>query len=312
MALIALIASAACAFCAVLFACPGHSGSHKTVSRVLRRTSRLLSGLVSALSRTSAAEAVSRSKSASVAADSLRSWFQGRGIHLTNAESAAVLILLSGASALLGALLAASPLGAAVGFAAFMLGTGAFASKRRRAHEQALSSEMPAVFRSLAVSLGSGLTLSQAIAYVGSREDSVAAPAFAHCSLRLMCGDPYEEVLLDLSRELNTSGAGLLASALAISHRTGSPLHGLFMRSAGLVERAGELERLLVVKTAQVRLSVRVVCLLPALLVAILLMISPDYQAGISTPAGMVSLALAVCMDLAAVLIVRSLSKVVL
>ena len=311
MALAALIVSAVSAFCAAMFACTSQSGTHKAFSRLLRRTSRLLGSLVSALSRTSAAEAVSKSKSASVAADSLRSWFQKRAVHLTSAEAGSVLILLGGAAALLGAFLAASPLGALVGFASFALGVGAYASKCRRAHEQALSAEMPAVFRSLAVSLGSGLTLSQAIAYVGSREDSVAAPAFAHCSLRLMCGDPYEEVLLDLSRELNTSGAGLLASALAISHRTGSPLHGLFMRSAGLVERAGELERLLVVKTAQVRLSVRVVCLLPALLVAILLMISPDYRAGISTPAGMVSLALAVCMDLAAVLIVRSLSKVV-
>ena len=47
------------------------------------------------------------------------------------------------------------------------------------------------------------------------------------------------------------------------SHRTGSPLRDLLARSAALVERQGEFERELEVKTAQVRLSARIVCSLP-------------------------------------------------
>ena len=258
------------------------------------------------------AEAIVSSRASSRAAKDLRAHLAASGLVLSELESGAAIMVLGLAASLLGVVLAGSLLGGLVGAAAFAVGITAWSAQRRKAYEQALAAEMPAVFRSLAVSLGSGLTLSQAIAYVGSREESVAAPAFLNCSLRLLCGDPYDEVLDDLTRALDTPGIGLLSSALAISHQTGSPLQGLFMRSAGLVERAGELERLLVVKTAQARLSVRVVCLLPALIVAILLMISPDFQAGIATPVGFVSIALACCMDLAAVLIVRSLSRGIL
>ena len=63
------------------------------------------------------------------------------------------------------------------------------------------------------------------------------------------------------------------------------------------------------VKTAQVRLSVRIVCLLPAIIVGILLVISPDFQTGITTPIGFGSLVIACSMDAAAVLIVRHLSR---
>ena len=81
-------------------------------------------------------------------------------------------------------------------------------------------------------------------------------------------------------------GIGLLVTALVIAQRTGSPLRGLFQSSAQLVERQGEYERMLAVKTAQVRLSVRIVCLLPVLLVCVLSLISPDFQHGLATVPG--------------------------
>jgi len=312
MAIHALIASAAAAACAALFAVPDKGATQTMLVRFLRRIAHLERSALGALSRTAAIDAVLAAPAAASAADGLRAWLLAEGLALSASEAGAALLVLGFSTALLGIVLAGSFWGALVGAGSYALSIAAYAVRRRRACDQALSAEMPAVFRSLAVSLGSGLTLSQAISYVGSREGSAAAPAFAHCSLRLACGDPYDEVLEDLASRLGTTGAGLLSSALAISHQTGSPLQGLFMRSAGLVERAGELERLLTVKTAQVRLSVRIVCLLPALLVAILLMISPDFRSGLSTPAGIISIALAACMDLAAVLIVRNLSKGVL
>ena len=166
---------------------------------------------------------------------------------------------------------------------------------------------MPAVFRTLSVAMGAGMTLVQAAEYAGARAGGAVGEAFARLALRLRCGVATETALSELSDELHTPGAGLLSTALAISHRTGSPLQGLFQRSAALVERQGEFERLLAVKTAQVRLSVRVVCLLPAVMVALLAAISPDFQKGLSTPAGAGSVALAALLDVAAVAIIRRL-----
>jgi len=178
---------------------------------------------------------------------------------------------------------------------------------RERGRKRELADEMPGIFRTLAVALGSGQTLTQAIEYVGTHERGPAANGFARASLRLRCGVPADDALTDLSRELDAPGIGLIVTALLISQRTGSPLGDLFQRSAKLVEQQGEFERTLSVKTAQVRLSVRIVCLLPLLLVAVLSLISPDFQQGLGTVPGTVSVLVALLMDGTALLIIRRL-----
>lgn len=190
---------------------------------------------------------------------------------------------------------------------ALFVGVPALSARHAVLRRRETNAAMPAVFRTLSVAMGAGMTLVQAAEYAGARAGGAVGEAFARLALRLRCGAATETALSELSDELHTPGAGLLSTALAISHRTGSPLQGLFQRSAALVERQGEFERLLAVKTAQVRLSVRVVCLLPAVMVALLAAISPDFQKGLSTPAGAGSVALAALLDVAAVAIIRRL-----
>lgn len=190
---------------------------------------------------------------------------------------------------------------------ALFVGVPALSARHAVLRRREANAAMPAVFRTLSVAMGAGMTLVQAAEYAGARTGGAVGEAFARLALRLRCGVATETALSELSDELHTPGAGLLSTALAISHRTGSPLQGLFQRSAALVERQGEFERLLAVKTAQVRLSVRVVCLLPAVMVALLAAISPDFQKGLSTPAGAGSVALAALLDVAAVAIIRRL-----
>lgn len=179
-------------------------------------------------------------------------------------------------------------------------------SSLRRTRRQALEREMPRVFRSLAGSMAAGRTLPQALACLGNNQD-LTSRAYGRAALAMACGYSASDALTQLARELDTSGGELLVSALLVSHRTGSPLMSLFQRAALIVEREDELERLLSVKTAQVRLSIRVVCVLPAVLVGILVLISPDFRMGLATPVGRTSLALAVVLDLLAIFIVRRL-----
>ena len=104
----------------------------------------------------------------------------------------------------------------------------------------------------------------------------------------------------------------LMVSALKIAQRTGSPLKELFAASASYVEQQGELRRELSAKTAQVRLSVQVVCTLPVAIVSLLAFISPDFRAGMATEAGTLSLLLAGALDTVAILIIRRLAEGVL
>lgn len=235
-----------------------------------------------------------------------------RGLEL--GEGAAVAALLVAALVASGAagLLMGSPVAAAAAAAAL---AGA-ALLRERSRQGRLRGEvlasMPGVYRTLSVALGSGQTLSQAVSYVGAHERGPAAEAFGRMSLRLRCGMGTEEAVGLLARELDAPGTELLAAALVISHRTGSPLRDLLMRSATLAERQGEFERLLGVKTAQVRLSVKIVCLLPAVMLCLLALISPDFQAGLLTPVGLGCVSAAAALDGLALALIRRMVREVL
>lgn len=212
------------------------------------------------------------------------------------------------ASVACGALLGSPLAGMVAGIALVALVVARDAS-RRQGQRRAVLEEMPGIYRTLSVAMGSGQTLAQAVEYVGSHERGPAAGVFARMSLRLRCGMGTEEAVGLLSGELDVPGAELLATALVISHRTGSPLRELLLRSARLAERQGEFERLLSVKTAQVRLSVRIVCLLPVVMVGVLTLLSPDFQKGLLTPAGVGCVAVALALDGVALLLIRRLMR---
>ncbi len=235
------------------------------------------------------------------------------GEEVASAEKGiALVVVLSLAAGLLLSLLAQSPLGLAlVPLAAFALvpAFDAGCERRRRAE---LTRAMPQAFRTLAVAMGSGETLSQAIAYVGSHQGGAVGKAFCRASLRLRCGQSAGEALGDLPDDLDAPGVGLLATVLTIAQRTGSPLKEMLGRAATLVERQGELERLLAVKTAQVRMSVRMVSSLPVVMLATLSLISPDFRQGLATPIGIACVVVAAVMDATALVIIRRLMKGVL
>jgi tight adherence protein B len=230
-----------------------------------------------------------------------------RGISLSVDASVAAACLASLAAAVLGAALSRSPMGALTVLVASTAAVPAWSQARERAVASELAREMPDVFRSLAGALGAGQTLAQAVEYVALHERGPAAPAFTRASLRLRCGFSAAVALEELSRELDAPGVELLSSALLISQRTGSPLRELFVSAASLVERGMEAERSLRVKTAQVRLSIRIVVAMPLLMVALLTFISPDFQAGLTSPVGMGSVLVASALDAVALLIIRRL-----
>ena len=117
------------------------------------------------------------------------------------------------------------------------------------------------------------------------------------------------QAIEDLAERLDAPGVNLLASALVISHRTGSPLKSLLQKTAELVELQEKNQRLIATKTAQVRLSARIVCLLPVVLLIVLSLLSPDFQKGLFTPSGVICTSIAMVMDCVALLIIRSIMK---
>lgn len=311
MELVAVLGCAVFSWCAGFVLVPART-SPSTSSLRLRRVWQRVRDVLGALSSLHLVAFLSARPAWRHLASTLAKRLVGKGLDLTVEEGVAALVVGFAGAFLGAALLSRSVVGSSVVVGACIIGVHALESSRERRRANALAEEMPGIFRTLAIAIGSGQTLSQAIDYVGSHETGPAAEEFARTSLRLRCGISAEEALSLMVDELDAPGVGLLVTALLISQRTGSPLRDLFQRSARLVERQGEFERTLSVKTAQVRLSVRIVCLLPVLMIAILSLISPDFQKGLSTVAGAGSVLLALGMDAAALVIIRRLLKGVL
>ena len=225
------------------------------------------------------------------------------------ASAGRALLALSLAAATLAGLALAGPAGAAVCPVGLACLVAARAARLERARAEELARQVPDAFRTLAGALGSGRSLSQAIAYVGGHAGGALGGEFGRAALRVSCGASAVEALEELAARAHAPGIGLMVTALVVSSRTGAPLQEMFLRSASLVERRFELERELRSRTAQVRLSARIVCALPAGMAGLLVLLSPDYREGLAGPGGAACLAVAACLDVAALAIIRRLMR---
>ncbi|MBQ9317385.1 MAG: type II secretion system F family protein [Atopobiaceae bacterium] len=311
MALGGLVGCASCLAASAFVATGGRTGDH-VAGWEARRAYRAVSEACATLGDSALVDLLLRLASWRALADGVARRLRAGHVAATRETACALVVAGVAVVAVLAGLFARSLIGLVAGVALCCVGIEVWHSSRERARRRALVDEMPQVFRTLALALGSGETLTQAIEYVGVHESGYAGQAFVQAALRLRCGASTEEAMAQLTRDLDAPGIGLLATALVIAQRTGSPLRGLFQSSAQLVERQGEYERMLAVKTAQVRLSVRIVCLLPVLLVCVLSLISVDFQQGLATVPGTACLLVATAMDGAALAIIRHLMRGVL
>lgn len=190
------------------------------------------------------------------------------------------------------------------------LDTRGFQTPRLRAQRAQVEAEMPEAFGSLAVSLASGFSLPQAMRYVGGHAPEPVQGEFLRASALMSCGVSAQEALDELTARLHAPGLGLVTLALKVSQRTGAPLAGLLSEAAGLVGDRIELARRLDVKTAQVRMSARLVAGMPVIMVVFLALCSEDFRAGVATAPGLLSVLCALLLNAVAWAIIRSIMKV--
>lgn len=233
----------------------------------------------------------------------------GRGVRLSPLGCVPALVLVTLALAGACSLVAASALGVPVGVGISVATCAALVGQDDRRSHAAAIAQMPEVLRTLANALAAGKSLRQAIAFAGESLGEPLGGEFLRTSFEIDGGRPTEEAVRALTERVRAPGMELLGTALSISQRTGSSLSDLFSRTARMVASTCSLRRELMVKTSQARLSAKVVSTLPVALVGVLTLVSPDYRAGLATPAGRACLFVAVALDVTALLIVRALMK---
>ncbi len=223
---------------------------------------------------------------------------------------AGMLLLMSGAGLAAGIALAPSAWGAVAGAVLPLAVCFGAAARRRAENARRVEAAMPEAFGALAISLGSGHSLGQAMRFVGTHADEPVRTEFLRVSSSMVCGIPAAEALDEMLRRLPAPGLELVSLALKVSQRTGAPLKGLLEDAAATVGERMELSRRLDVKTSQARMSARLVALMPVAMIALLTLFSSDFRQGLGTVAGMVSVAVAAALNLCAWLIIRKIMEV--
>lgn len=171
--------------------------------------------------------------------------------------------------------------------------------------------EMPQILRSLSTALSAGKTLFQAFEYIGNDSSNSLAPTFLTAALSLRCGISLSEVLRTLDKTLEVPGSELLGMALEISQRTGGSLSDMLATSSHMLEEREQLVRSLRTKTAQARLSVKIVCSLPLVMLLLLSGLSIDFRQAVCSFPGMLCVGIALMLDGCALLVIRHMMAVI-
>ncbi len=235
----------------------------------------------------------------------LRAALVGTPLAMSRRACVAFAVSCAAGATVVGLVVSLSFMGAAVGMAMGLAALGLFVGRRERAVRDRAAAQMPEVLRSLSSALGVGKSLSQAIEHVGRNVGEPLGTEFLKTSFEIKSGRTVDAAVESLCKRVETPGMALLGTALQISQRTGSSLNELFARTALMVSDGVALRRELSVKTSQVRLSAKVVASMPALLAVALVLLSPDYRAGLSLPGGRVCLCVAALLDILALWLIR-------
>lgn len=229
---------------------------------------------------------------------------------LSAAAAVGLVAVAECASGLLLAVLAGTLPGFAIGLilppVVLALRIGARVHAERKRIEEA----MPEAFGALAISLGSGLSLAQAMRYVGSHAEEPVRSEFMRVAFSITCGIPAAKALDAMIGRLRAPGLELVTLALGVSQRTGAPLKGLLSDAARLVGDRVDLARRLDVKTSQARMSARLVAGMPIAMIGFLSLLSSDFQKGMVTVPGALSIAFALGMNAVAWLVIRRIMRV--
>ena len=254
-----------------------------------------------------------QSGAVSRALDMLRRSALGRSRPLERADDATLcglVVLASGVSAVAAAILAGSLLALPVGLALPTVLLAVLSARHERRQASRLEEAMPEAFGALAISLGSGHSLAQAMRYVGAHAEEPVRSEFMRVSFAIDCGISAVDALDAMLTRLRAPGLDLVVLALKVSQRTGAPLKDLLAEATEMVSARIELRRMLDVKTSQARLSAHLVACMPVAMMVLLSLISADFRQGLTSPIGVGTVSIALVLNVVALVVIRKIMNV--
>ena len=169
----------------------------------------------------------------------------------------------------------------------------------------------PDAIASLAACFHAGLSLMQAFERVSQEVPGSLGSSFAQGAHVLQTGGTASEALACLREGDAVREMSFVAVALDVQHQAGGSMGEILESARQSLESEMELSRTLRVKTAQAKLSARVVSVMPFVLVCALSLISEGFlDPFFESAAGLVMLGFALAMEAAGVIAVNRMLRV--
>jgi tight adherence protein B len=163
---------------------------------------------------------------------------------------------------------------------------------RRRRRE--LDRQVPDAIQAMANSLRAGASLVQAIGEVATGGPAPVRDEFRMILEEYHLGAPLDRALDDARRRLGNRNLDLAFAVLLIGRESGGSLPQILERTAGSVRELWRLEEEVRTRTAEGRLSAKILGVMPAVLLGLYALIDPGAIGSLfSHPAGIFTLGLA-------------------
>ena len=313
------IVAAACAFAAAALLTPQVLAAVRR-SRASERANRAAagdSGFVARLLRngvmpaTAAIAWLSRFPAVSAYCAQLRQLARRRGFETGDNRVGGVVLMLAMLAFPLGWLASSSPVFGCMASLCLVIGLGMGARHASERESDAMREAVPEVLHMMSSCFHAGYSLLQTFRYIADEAPGRLHDLFFRAASDLETGRTAEEALRRMRDDASLPELAFVTAALDIQHQTGGSLQKVIDSASESVAGELALRRALRVQTAQARLSMRIVTIMPFVLVGIFSFVSPGFLSPFFTSGlGIGVLCLAFGMQAAGILSVRRMLDV--
>lgn len=178
-------------------------------------------------------------------------------------------------------------------------------------HLSKVRQQIPEAIRLMGTCFGAGLTISQTFDTVSHCENKQISKLFKTSTHILKTGGSISDCLEDLKSHSKIPELSFIALALNIQHMTGGSIRPVLDSAKEIADNKLELARLLQVKTAQAKLSSKIVIIMPFALLCVFSIVSPDFLSPFfKSTLGVLIFAVACIMEASGIIIVKRMLEV--
>lgn len=183
-----------------------------------------------------------------------------------------------------------------------------YLKQKQDARLQSFNQQLGDALVTMANGLRAGFGFQQAMDSVRRELPDPIAAEFAWTLREMNLGCSHEEALVNMGQRVGSDDLDMIITGIIIQRQVGGNLAEILDNISGTIRERARIKREIKVLTAQGRLSGLIIGLLPLVLIAVMLLINPEYfNVMIKDIRGIVMLAMAVVLEITGFILINKI-----